>query len=266
MSTAERLIGSHRWRVDVSGTLRNLQTWWLLLTASGLVSAILLVVANRRGSPGVEQLTVILAAAIFLGGIILSTISTERNAHDKDDPFTWLARLRCMMAIGIAVVAGFAAVHSGQNEHPAAIAGVGVLAAGAAWMAGILLGFIFGLPQAAKGDTHRTSPEIESNHAAAHAQGPTNLEQIADWLTKLLLGAGLTQITKIPGKLDSLASYIGKGMGDGEIYKLLALAICIFFFSCGFLFGYLWGRLFMPHAFRAFSHRDSQRERNSSGI
>jgi hypothetical protein len=39
-------------------------------------------------------------------------------------------------------------------------------------------------------------------------------------------------------------------MGDEDAYKLLAVAICIFFTSCGFLFGYLWGRLFMPHTFR----------------
>ena len=30
---------------------------------------------------------------------------------------------------------------------------------------------------------------------------PSNLEQVADWVTKLLLGGGLTQISKIPGKV-----------------------------------------------------------------
>jgi undecaprenyl pyrophosphate phosphatase UppP len=261
MSTADGFVTSRNWWVELSGILRNLQTWWLLLTVSEFVLAILLVLASRRGSSDVEQLTLILAAAMFLGGMILSTIHTERNAQDRDDPrddpFTWLARLRCTMAMGIAVVVGFAASHT--NEHPVAIASVGVLAAGAAWTAGILLGFIFGLPQPAKGDTnHQSGVPTEGD------QSPTNLEHIADWLTKLILGAGLTQIDKIPGMSRSLATYIGKRMGVEDTFELFALAICIFFFSCGFLFGYLWGRLVTPDTFRMVGHRHSNRGRKQT--
>lgn len=52
------------------------------------------------------------------------------------------------------------------------------------------------------------------NQPSASPYAPsTSLEQVADWLTKIIVGVGLTQLNKIPRKLDSLASYIAMGMG-----------------------------------------------------
>jgi len=259
MTTSNEHIDTENRREKLSAILKSLQTWWLVLVASSLCLAILLAYLNHRRSPDALQLTLISAAAVFLMGILLSAINTERKAHKGDDPFIWLARIRCVIAIGVAVLVGFAAAQTGAN--PGVVAALGVLTAGAAWITGLLLGFIFGLPQpSARTSTsdQRTYGQTESDQASAEA--PTNLEHIADWLTKLIVGAGLTQLTKLPGQLDSLANYIGKGMGDVKAYKLFALAICIFFSLCGFLYGYLWGRLFMPGAFRFDPFRLNERD------
>lgn len=226
--------------------LTNLQTWWLALVGSGFAVAIFVIYQIHRGWPYASQLTIVAAAAIFLAAMVLSTINAERKAGKRDEPAVWLARIRCVIAIGIAALVGFAAAQP-TDANPAAIASVGILTAGAAWIAGLLLGFIFGLPQ---------PPAKNNSQGHAAAEAPTNLEHIADWLTKLIIGAGLTQLAQIPGQLDSVASYVGQAMGavagkpGWEAYKLFAGATCVFFSLCGFLFGYLWGRLFMPGTFR----------------
>ncbi|UWZ83104.1 hypothetical protein [Occallatibacter riparius] len=296
---------------------RKLQIWWLFLIASGAILTILLLYAHHRQDsvaivdaryPHASEATLLAlmtTGALFLAGILLSTIKTERKAAKEqmwDHPFVWMARLRCMMALGITVLIGFAVAH--RDANPVAIACVAILTAGAAWVAGMLLGFIFGLPQPSPkpqisapnqpplaANSNQPDPSqaaskpqaLTSNQSASAANSnqpdpsqaasklqtpatdqpvpaadatkqdshpPTNLDQIGDWLTKLILGAGLTQIAKLPGGLDQLGTYIGSNMGSGNDFKLVAMAICVFFPACGFLFGYIWGRIFLPGAFR----------------
>ena len=57
---------------------------------------------------------------------------------------------------------------------------------------GTLFGFLFGFPRT---DT-KPDPEKEGEPQARNTKN-TNLQEIADWLTKILLGAGLTQINAI---------------------------------------------------------------------
>jgi tetratricopeptide (TPR) repeat protein len=84
----------------------------------------------------------------------------------------------------------------------------------------------------------------------------TNLEQISDWLTKILLGAGLTQLAKLPQGLSATATYIGGALasaGEISVEKRAAAdgvgyAIVVYFTVCGFLFSYLWSRLYLGRA------------------
>lgn len=63
-----------------------------------------------------------------------------------------------------------------------------MLAAIAAQVTGILIGFLFGLPQAVT--PSQSSPQARYLPSA-------NLPEVSDWLTKLLLGAGLVQLTHL---------------------------------------------------------------------
>jgi hypothetical protein len=82
-------------------------------------------------------------------------------------------------------------------------------------------------------------------------QTNTNLEQISDWLTKILVGVGLTEFGNVPSFLMKFANFVGPGLGDFSNSKIFAISLLIYFIILGFLAGYLWTRLFIAGAFRA---------------
>src|SRR6185369_1301567 len=87
----------------------------------------------------------------------------------------------------------------------ARIFGSGLMIAVAAMVVGVCLGFLFGIPRTLQG----VHPPPAAG-AAADATSPatlgvnTNLEQISDWLTKIIVGLGLINLDKLPRKIDNL--------------------------------------------------------------
>jgi MFS family permease len=175
---------------------------------------------------------------------------TEQNTQSESDK--WLIRLTLVAAIGMGVVILYAV----QYQHwvlqrVASCIGIGLMTAGAAWLTGALLGFIFGVPH-----TRENAPNEDRYRPG------TSLEEISDWLTKMIVGVSLTQLSNIPGKLSALATYIAQGMlsnaaGTGysdlhalEVNRSFVLAVCIYFSVDGFLFGFLWARLYLLRAYR----------------
>jgi len=146
------------------------------------------------------------------------------------------------------------------------IASVGILAAGASLFLGFVLGFIFCIPRTAKPSGSAAAsastdgkPSSDSfPHSTAVAvsavETNTNLVDISDWLTKILVGVGLVELNKIPSGLQRLAEFMGPGLRECESNaclgssKAFAIAIVIFFFGAGFLIGYLWTRLYFQRA------------------
>ena len=135
--------------------------------------------------------------------------------------------------------------------------GVSALVAGACAFVGALVGFIFGIPRTLQGlmpagagqaqEGEGSDSSRKSTQPAAF-QHNTNLEDISDWLTKILVGVGLTQLTTLPERLWSLAETIAPGLGSGEHAQILALATIVFYLAAGFLFSYLWTRLYFKGA------------------
>jgi len=77
----------------------------------------------------------------------------------------------------------------------------------------------------------------------------TNLEQISDWLTKIIVGVGLVQLSTLPGKLRALAGYFATAFGAEPVAPSVVLAIQGYFGIFGFLLGYLWARLYLMKEF-----------------
>lgn len=115
----------------------------------------------------------------------------------------------------------------------------GILAASlftsmAALAIGIFIGFIFGVPRQAQADG------INNGTFASN----TNLEQISDWLTKILVGITLTQISQIPNQIHMLGETLGPSLGNDDTAEIIGITYCIFFVTLGFLMGYLWTRIY----------------------
>lgn len=142
------------------------------------------------------------------------------------------------------------------------VVGVSIALAGASLLAGALLGFLFGIPRTLR-QTGPSTPvqagDIRSdskNDAVAgkpetlQYQPNTNLEEISDWLTKILVGVGLTQISKVPGLIEAFASTTAAGLGGFPNSGTFAIGLLVYDLICGFLIGYLWTRLYLAGAFR----------------
>ncbi len=135
-------------------------------------------------------------------------------------------------------------------------AGLGAGVAGASLLIGGLLGFLFGIPRSQEvqepGSGNDPSADASaSKNARVFAVSPnTNLEQISDWLTKILVGVGLVQATAIADALEELGKRVAIGYGNSEGALAFAISIILFFLISGFLFSYLWTRLYLPGEFR----------------
>lgn len=79
----------------------------------------------------------------------------------------------------------------------------------------------------------------------------TNLEQISDWLTKIIVGVSLVNSEKVGDAMWASAQRMALSIGDGPRHESLALAILVYFGVVGILGGYLLTRLFLQRAFNA---------------
>lgn len=165
--------------------------------------------------------------------------------------------LAAAMLIGVIVVIAYA-MQAGGFLAFLGIASVGILIAGGSAFVGGALGFLFGIPRTLQGDdaTRKTDSSGAQSDSSTPSQrtdyqANTNLEQISDWLTKILVGVGLTQVTAIRGGLEDLTNFFAKGLGNQESAQVLAFAILLYSMVLGFFFGYLWTRLYLAGALRA---------------
>jgi hypothetical protein len=126
--------------------------------------------------------------------------------------------------------------------------------AAASLLGGGLFGFLFGIPRTLQQqkDGENDSPSKHNSDGQASTYAPnTNLEQISDWLTKILVGAGLIQLTKLHEFVGNTARSLAPGFGGGDAGRVFALATMLSYVLLGFLVGYLWTRLYFAGALRA---------------
>jgi hypothetical protein len=116
----------------------------------------------------------------------------------------------------------------------------------------VLLGFLFGIPRSLQnqGGDRELSPDSANSNVGrkdliVQYRANTNLEQISDWLTKILVGVGLSQLNNFPTLFQRAGAYFGGALGGGEVGSALAITVIVYFSIGGFLGGYLGTRLFL---------------------
>ncbi len=119
-----------------------------------------------------------------------------------------------------------------------------------AWLSGgFLFGFIFGIPKVIAATTSATNPALNdpSQNSSPKLKVNTNLEDISDWLTKVLVGATLTQIVRLPDAIARAAKFMS--FNDATMPYSFNAAILVYYSALGFLSGYILTRMFFARAF-----------------
>jgi hypothetical protein len=167
-----------------------------------------------------------------------SEVSHEEKVRGKSLRFWTNLGLANALVVGM----GVTVAHGGTLT-------TGIAWGGASLAMGGLLGFLFGIP----GHSSQTPPPRAPSPAEAADPGktvipsdpPSNLEQVSDWVTKLLLGGGLTQMQQIPGMVWNMAGSVAIGIApeakgaDLQAQQAFAAGLLIYFFIDGFFSGYL---------------------------
>lgn len=157
-----------------------------------------------------------------------------KDAHRKEAlalQRLWLRSLSLCILVGSVVVLGFG------FRFPNASLEVVSLLAGGCLLVGGLLGFLFGVPRAAhlpertsaKPEESKTaSTETTSADAGRNEYRPnTNLEEVSDWLPKILGGVGLTQLINAPPRAVEFGAYFGPALGGGAVGERFAICVLI---------------------------------------
>jgi hypothetical protein len=126
-----------------------------------------------------------------------------------------------------------------------------ILWALASLVSGLLAGFLFGIPKVLQGKGSISERRQEggksdlAQESSYQQQVNTNLTEISDWVTKIIVGLGLINLKEIPGKLLVAGDLFAKAFpADSHVSAVpLGISIVIAFIAIGFLFGYLTTRL-----------------------
>jgi hypothetical protein len=96
-----------------------------------------------------------------------------------------------------------------------------------------------------------SAPASAKDSAQPLFRSNTNLEEISDWLTKIIVGLGLAHLAQMPGYVRRLTAFVSSSSsvpGAEAFTPNVALAVMVAFGGCGFLLGYLMTRLFLQGA------------------
>ena len=207
-----------------------------------------------------------------------------------------------LSSVGIAAIGWVSiAVYSGATQGPhMQYLAVGILTSIAAALTGGLLGFLFGIPRYVSSGQLRfarpapTPPPAPPNAAAPTAAPPTpppppatppnaaapdaaapndeataafepssNLAEVSDWLTKVLLGAGLVQLTQLSDPAVSLINSVGAGLTvvipPNGAAKVAAGSIMLAYSVWGFMVTYIATTIWYKKQLEKDLEKDRQR-------
>jgi hypothetical protein len=117
--------------------------------------------------------------------------------------------------------------------------------------AGAVPGFLLGVPRPGKG----ADPSSDGSQRYA-----TNLEQISDWLTKIMIGAGLVQIDALATRFEVLCRAVASEYSATESASALVGLWLVFFATVGFLSAYNLTRVYLSPVFDDLERERLERE------
>ena len=228
------------------GTLSRVRPW-LLVAAAGAFAVVCIRAEELRQWYSAQGSCIGMLFLLALAGVgWWHQHRVERVlSPDAETYYQALQYLLLVVAAGIIVVMLDALRYQHWMHGIVARTAVGgTLMAGGAFMVGVLLGFSLGFPSRADAGTIRTggqpsqSPLYNTNPLFYN----TNLREVADWLTKLLVGASLVELAKFPAMIERFGTFVAKSLNPYDPSPATPTIILVYFWSCGILYGYIWTR------------------------
>ncbi|MFJ2682240.1 hypothetical protein ACIOYV_00705 [Pseudomonas sp. NPDC087342] len=135
-------------------------------------------------------------------------------------------------------------------------------------VAGATVGFLFGIPKSAAPSAalpDKAGPGSASPRNEAGGRPNTNLEEVSDWLTKIIVGLGLVHLKDINAYILKISHTAAASLNATPTPRdvSVAMALVIGFVVLGFLFGYLYTRLFLQGAFQRSDYDMTKRSREA---
>jgi hypothetical protein len=104
----------------------------------------------------------------------------------------------------------------------------------AAFFVGTIFGFLFGFPKSKNGSVTQGSSDAYRDN--------TNLEDVSDWLTKIVIGISIAQFKEIALEVDRFAKAIDNAFPHDTGSYPVSIATLVYGFVCGFMAYYTWAR------------------------
>jgi hypothetical protein len=189
-----------------------------------------------------------------------TTETTRQTFSPARGGSAFVTRLAGVAAgLGCLAVIVFASQGRSRAEYARTVAGL-LMVAGCASSVGALIGFLFGIPRTLSVPTDAPAgAEVPDGSSAAERRPSpvqyrvnTNLEQISDWLTKILVGVGLAELHRLPAALRGASEYFAGALGTlaASEFSAFVLALLVYFAIGGFMTGYLGTRVLLTPLFK----------------
>lgn len=130
-------------------------------------------------------------------------------------------------------------------------------------VSGMLLGFLFAIPRilpagaiiaparpvtnaGGKRESDPGPAGLISHTGYSPSEINSNLVEVSDWLTKIIVGVGLVELKHLPAAARGVADYIAPSLGlEAKMAAPMAGGIMLFYSVLGFLIGYLLTRIYL---------------------
>lgn len=159
-----------------------------------------------------------------------------------NDP--WMILVVAYAICFLAAITAVSLYATSQNNTGQVIALASLFGSGAT-VAGALLGFLFALPHSITVGIP-TGKDGQSRELRGITVRPnTNLEEVSDWITKIIVALTLTQLGKIPSAAGRLFEMLGRSLGGSPQDVAFAGSLVVFCSIVGFFMGWLTTRMFI---------------------
>lgn len=155
------------------------------------------------------------------------------------------------IALLIAIVSAFILIIIYDGLHDWDGLPIALLWAFACLASGGIIGFLFAIPRVIPFDVKNQNSASLANVSGQFANNRlgvnTNIEQVSDWLTKIIVGLGLVHLKDIFSYINQSATTLSRALGaygnDGP--HAFSIAIIVYFTIVGFIAGYLLTRIYI---------------------